>query len=135
MVPGHHRLDRDNLPRPFGGLQVDHALPAPSLKPIGVDLGALPHPRLGHHEQGRVVARHHHHADHLVILTQTDAPDPFRDPTHHTCVRLAEANRKAVARREDHLIVTAGDLNIDEFVPLTDVDPDQAHRAHISVCG
>src|SRR5882672_10225690 len=91
FVIGEHFLERDDIAGLGAALQRDDAAAAAVLNPVLVQLGALAHALLGHHEQ-RGLAAHHDHIDHVVLLVELDALHARRRAPHVPHVFFVEAN-------------------------------------------
>src|SRR6266545_6424141 len=100
LVVGEHFLEGDDVARLGTALQRDDAAAAAVLNPVFVELRALAHPLLGHHEQ-RGLAAHHDHVDHVVLLVELDALHAGRRAPHVAHVLLVETDAHAVVRGED----------------------------------
>src|SRR5882672_5713720 len=130
LVVGQHLFQRHDVAGLLVALQRDDAAAAAMLHPVLVELRALAHPLLGHHEQ-RGLAAHHDHVNHVVFLVELDALHAGGRAAHVAHVLLVEADAHAVIRGEDDVVLAVGHLYVDQLVTLLDVDGADPVRARI----
>src|SRR5688572_11317865 len=128
-------------------LDVDHALAAALDEAVRVDGRALAEAvdagGQHHADVAGVALRDDDHADDfvhagrflvgLVVLGQLDAAHAARGTAHRVNVRPLEANRHALLRAEQDLVVRAGDLDRDDRIGVFQPDGDDAVRADVGV--
>src|SRR5690606_26123515 len=123
LVTRIHGLDRDDLARRVVDAEVDHALPAARLQAVLLDVRALAAPVLRDDKQRRplrAVRPAHDHADHDVVTAQADTAHAGCHAAHLTDVALVEADRHAVARRENDVVGAGRDLHVNQLVAFLD---------------
>src|SRR5882672_7494781 len=130
LVVWQHFLERDDVAGLGAALQGDDAAAAAVLNPVLLQLGALAHAFLRHHEQ-RGLAAHHDHVDHVILLVELDPLHARRGPPHVPDVFLVKADAHTVVRGEDDVVLAVGHLHVDQLVALLDVDGANAVRAWI----
>ena len=119
--------DADDLAVAIGGLDVDDADAAARLQAVFLEPGPLAVAVLRDGEQRAALAHHVHRHD-LVVVAQADAADAVRAAAHRPDVGLVEANRHAVARAEEDLLLAVRELDGDDRVPVFDPHRDDAAR-------
>src|SRR6266850_2576798 len=130
LVIGQDFLEGDDVSGLRSALERNDAAAAAVLNAVLVELRALAHPLLGHHEQ-RGLAAHHDHVNHVVLLVELDALHAGGRAAHVAHVLLVEADAHAVIRGEDDVVLAVGHLYVDQLVTLLDVDGADPVRARI----
>ena len=88
---------------------LDHALAATRGQAIVLKRRALAVAILGDREQQTIFV-HHLHAHQVVALRQIHRANAARRPAHRANLALCEANRNALARPQEHVVVAVRDL-------------------------
>src|SRR5262245_11002783 len=134
VVVAYH-AGTDQMPSGLGQLHGLHAQAAATLARIVGELGPLAVAVLGHDEQVALVDADHVGRDHLVLLAQAHPLHAGGVTAHRPRLLLAEADRLALARDHQDVVLARRMANRDELVALAHLDRDDPVRLQRRVVG
>src|SRR5262245_36634003 len=134
VVVAHH-AGTDQMPSGLGQLHGLHAQAAATLARIVGELGPLAVAVLGHDEQVALVDADHVGRDHLVLLAQAHPLHAGGVTAHRPRLLLAEADRLALARDHQDVVLARRMANRDELVAHAHLDRDDPVRLQRRVVG